>query len=152
MEVKEKTISIRRVAKVVKGGRRFSFSAVVAVGDGAGKVGYGLGKANEVPEALKKATEQAKRSMITVPIAGSTLPYDVLGKYGSTRVVMRPSKPGSGVIAGSIVRSIFVLAGVSDVCTKRLGSNNPLNVLNAVFAGFRQLHNVEEVKSLLGRP
>jgi small subunit ribosomal protein S5 len=129
--VTDKTVSISRVSKVVKGGRRFSFSALVVVGDSLGHVGYGLGKAAEVPDAIKKASDQAKRSMIKVPLKGTTIPHDITGKFGPSKVLLIPAAPGTGIIAGSIVRSIVELAGIKDIRTKCIGSSNPNNVLAA---------------------
>ena len=131
----EKIVYLNRVAKVVKGGRRFSFSALVVVGDGNGNVGYGLGKAQEVPEALRKATEHARKNMLSVPLVDGTLPYDVLGRYGSGRVLLKPASKGTGIIAGGAVRAIMEAAGVSDVLAKAIGTNNPHNVLKATMAG-----------------
>ena len=147
----EKIVYLNRVAKVVKGGRRFSFSALVVVGDGNGNVGYGLGKAQEVPEALRKATEHARKNMMTVPLVDGTLPYDVLGRYGSGSVLLKPASKGTGIIAGGAVRAIMEAAGVNDVLAKAIGTNNPHNVLKATMAGLASLRSAEEVSELRGK-
>ena len=147
----EKIVYLNRVAKVVKGGRRFSFIALVVVGDGNGNVGYGLGKAQEVPEALRKATEHARKNMMTVPLVDGTLPYDVLGRYGSGRVLLKPASKGTGIIAGGAVRAIMEAAGVSDVLAKAIGTNNPHNVLKATMAGLAFLRSAEEVSEMRGK-
>ena len=147
----EKIVYLNRVAKVVKGGRRFSFSALVVVGDGNGNVGYGLGKAQEVPEALRKATEHARKNMMTVPLVDGTLPYDVLGRYGSGRVLLKPASKGTGIIAGGAVRAIMEAAGVSDVLAKAIGTSNPHNVLKATMAGLASLRSAEEVSEMRGK-
>jgi small subunit ribosomal protein S5 len=144
-ELIEKLVYINRVAKVVKGGRRFSFSALVVVGDGVGKVGHGLGKANEVPEAIRKATEKAKKNMIEVQLKGTTLPHDIIGKYGAGKVLLRPAAEGTGVIAGGAVRAVMEALGVHDVLTKCLGSNNHHNVLKATFDALRNIRDAKEV-------
>ncbi len=146
----EKIVHISRVAKVVKGGKRFSFSAVAVVGDGKGRVGCGLGKANEVPDAIRKATEQAKKEMISVALINHTIPHDVIGRYGAARVVLKPASAGTGVIAGSVVRAVAEAVGISNVLTKCIGTNNPHNVVKAALDGLNRLRSVEHSKYLRG--
>ncbi len=144
-EIKDQVISINRVTKVVKGGKNLSFSALVVVGDRQGRVGYGMGKAKEVPAAIKKGVDKAKREMIEVPMSGSTVPHAVMGRFGSGRVMIKPAQEGTGVIAGGPVRAVMESAGIKDVVTKSLGSANPSNIVKAVFQGLLQLRTPAEV-------
>jgi small subunit ribosomal protein S5 len=146
----DRVIHINRTSKVVKGGRRFSFSALVVVGDGSGNVGYGLGKAKEVPEAIRKGVENAKKNIISVPIQGTTIPYDVIGKFGAGKVMLRPASEGTGVIAGGAARAILEVAGISDILSKCLGSNNPHNVVKATIKALQQLRSPEEIRARRG--
>ena len=151
-ELIEKLVSINRVAKVVKGGRRFGFAAIVVVGDGKGRSGYGTGKAREVPEAIRKATDQAKRAMIRIPLReGRTLHHDVYGHFGSGKVVLRPAKPGTGIIAGGPMRAVFETIGLHDVVAKSVGSSNPHNMIKATFAALIDMQNPRLVATKRGK-
>jgi len=150
LEFTERIVHLNRVAKVVKGGRRFSFAALVVIGNGEGLLGYGLGKAQEVPEAIRKGGERAKKTMIRVPLAGQTIPHEVIGRYGAGRVVLRPASPGTGVIAGGPVRAVLEVSGIKDVLTKIIGTRNPHNVVRATINGLRQLMSPEDVAGKRG--
>jgi len=150
-EFKEKLVAVNRVSKTVKGGRNMRFSALIVIGDEKGRVGMGMGKAVEIPEAIRKAVEDAKKHLITVPIVGTTIPHEVIGKYGTGKVVLMPAPEGTGVIAGGPARAVIESVGIKDIVTKSYGTNNPINVVKATIEGLSRLKTIEEVARLRGK-
>ena len=151
-DLMETNVAVKRVSKTVKGGRIIRFTAIMVVGDGAGHIGYGLGKAAEVPEAIRKAIEDAKKNMITVSLNGDTIPHEITGVYGAGKVLMKPASEGTGIIAGGTVRKVFEIGGIKNIRAKCMRSNNPVNVVKATFEGLKQLRTVEEVAKMRGIP